>query len=856
MTCALGQWESAARILATMLQDGPSPNVVSFSACIGSDELDGEGAWGLGLSLMNSMPCQRVRPNHVTLSSILGRIGGRWQLALGIFKALQGGLRLDTAGLNAVIGAAAAVPRRRMAEGLGDCEEIQSFGQWLAAIALLSGMASIALRADVVSFTSAVAACERKWQTAVALLEPMYMAKSLGPNSITYRCLLRACENGHSWQPALELLSYMAVQRMSDRISQQRTAAACAKSGQLGKLTPLMRSTCCLEGNSEARERKDLAGRITVQVVAAAAQAFGGLVQCVSFEGTLPVEKAIAPHGACALLLRKRCFRDTQTGGSTAMCSDVLSSEKKWSTRVGAMSQHMGDAVERPAELLIRELCSCRIKLRDCEGCYGRSLACIRMARSKLTTPQCEVVERRMAFELGPIAHGFLQSMEATAHSAESGRGLGEATHLLLLARIMLDNASCWGMVGERHALALDTAEAQQNVAEVISGDRYCLIWAASPSQSALAPHEALDIDASRSDVDTNSIIEKLAGGLKLLSMVRSQSWLEEWLWKLRVQIPTFSDVAGGFNFTISDGLCTNFKVDHILTAAVYHGLNITASGLSIHCTLKWDAQSTLISSLHFNGDVLATVGNGMLGGPITMVSDSLDPPLPSAIHAQDCSGRVQVDLEFTGSGMSTVLQFLKPLIQSALNKRLTALICTNVDSVINSKGSEALQNVSQEIREMLKDWHQSSKNSYPVLGPGYSWVLECAHDLMAAFVDSFKHGRHEGDEKAYRNMHQACRHVGVCCPTILIALSFLDCVMSKVIADPKKELVDFGQNSGLDAWQIFRTVDLAELGVWLLGAWACIVARELEGLMFCHATPRACLLYQYLLLPAGEGRG
>ena len=46
-----------------------------------------------------------------------------------------------------------------------------------------------------------------------------------------------------------------------------------------------MRSTCCLEGNSEARERKDLAGRITVQVVAAAAQAFGGLVQCVSFEG-------------------------------------------------------------------------------------------------------------------------------------------------------------------------------------------------------------------------------------------------------------------------------------------------------------------------------------------------------------------------------------------------------------------------------------------------------------------------------------------------------------------------------------------------------------------------------------------
>ena len=101
---------------------------------------------------------------------------------------------------------------------------------------------------------------------------------------------------------------------------------------------------------------------------------------------------------------------------------------------------------------------------------------------------------------------------------------------------------------------------------------------------------------------------------------------------------------------------------------------------------------------------------------------------IANAASLQPC----KVDLEFTGSGMSTVLQFLKPLIQSALNKRLTAsrhaacafglvttilfascyyfmmmimiivimssrsflwtlalqaLICTNVDSVINSKG-------------------------------------------------------------------------------------------------------------------------------------------------------------------------
>ncbi|CAE7290805.1 unnamed protein product [Symbiodinium microadriaticum] len=182
--------------------------------------------------------------------------------------------------------------------------------------------------------------------------------------------------------------------------------------------------------------------------------------------------------------------------------------------------------------------------------------------------------------------------------------------------------------------------------------------------------------------------------------MVRSQSWLEKWLWNLRVQIPVFSDVRGGFNFTISNGLCTNFALVHVHTGAVYGGLNITASGLSIHCTLHWNAQSTMISSVHFDGDVVAQVKDGVLGGPLTIVADSLQPPLPTAIKAKDCAGSIKVELDFPGS----VLDWLKPLIQSALNKRLTGLICTELDTAINGKGSEALQNVSHTIREMLKD--------------------------------------------------------------------------------------------------------------------------------------------------------
>ncbi|CAE7214478.1 unnamed protein product [Symbiodinium pilosum] len=73
-------------------------------------------------------------------------------------------------------------------------------------------------------------------------------------------------------------------------------------------------------------------------------------------------------------------------------------------------------------------------------------------------------------------------------------------------------------------------------------------------------------------------LVETFTGGLQLLSKLRSESWLEKWLWNLRIQIPTFSDAQGGFKFTVSDGLCTNFKLQHIRTEAVYQGLSMTAA--------------------------------------------------------------------------------------------------------------------------------------------------------------------------------------------------------------------------------------------------------------------------------------
>ncbi|CAE7235226.1 TMCO4, partial [Symbiodinium necroappetens] len=241
VTCAFGPWEASSRLLSMARQavekvDGPKPNVVSFTACIGSLEPESDATWDRGLSLMILMRRQRVRPNCVTVSAALGSIGGRWRLALSILSSVsQAGLRRDTVALNAAMGTTAVVLRRRLAEELCGSEEIVSSGQWLAANVLLWDLSSSALCADVVSFSSVVAACELKWRMAVAICEPMCLRKAQ-PNLITHRCLLRALENGGRWQSARDLLSSMTAQRISDKISQQHTAAACAKSGPLGSV--------------------------------------------------------------------------------------------------------------------------------------------------------------------------------------------------------------------------------------------------------------------------------------------------------------------------------------------------------------------------------------------------------------------------------------------------------------------------------------------------------------------------------------------------------------------------------------------------------------------------------------------
>ena len=101
---------------------------------------------------------------------------------------------------------------------------------------ILSGLSSIQLEADVISYNAAIAACEKgsRWQQSLLLLSEMHVA-SLLANLITYNAAMTACANVWIWLQALSLLQQVEQQLQGNVFTFAEGLRACeANSPALG----------------------------------------------------------------------------------------------------------------------------------------------------------------------------------------------------------------------------------------------------------------------------------------------------------------------------------------------------------------------------------------------------------------------------------------------------------------------------------------------------------------------------------------------------------------------------------------------------------------------------------------------
>ncbi|CAL1144974.1 unnamed protein product [Cladocopium goreaui] len=241
-----GAWSAALQLLQRMGQAGPQPNLLSWSATISScEDTEKAGEWNVAHHLLQQMKITGFRPNAVTFSGCISACTA-WGRALQLLKRMRKGLlRVDDICLNAQLDAIAPSPLRRQAVRHGGGTEVKRPFAWPLAFRTLHWMMQTAIRADVISFSCAVASCELKdqvplWWKALGLLETMALTQ-VKMNILTLRGALNACEmagDRSQWRVSIALLKGVG----KDVISHNGVLYCCLQAGQLQKALVLLQT--------------------------------------------------------------------------------------------------------------------------------------------------------------------------------------------------------------------------------------------------------------------------------------------------------------------------------------------------------------------------------------------------------------------------------------------------------------------------------------------------------------------------------------------------------------------------------------------------------------------------------------
>eukprot|EP00439_Symbiodinium_sp_Y106_P032556 s1082_g3.t3 len=211
-----GHWQSALCLLSDSTRRPPNADGWKFyssamSAC------EPTTAWSCALCLLAGSRATDAT-SVAGFSACASALGSsrRWDLSLLLLE-VQGACRatLDLISYNTAIAA---------------CEKA---ARWEQALLLLEQLPLANLRADAVSFNACISACEAcaRWEVALGLLDQIHEAKCL-PDVVSYSAAISAMEKGFQWTRALSLLLEMSqVACLPDVICFNAALGACESCG-------------------------------------------------------------------------------------------------------------------------------------------------------------------------------------------------------------------------------------------------------------------------------------------------------------------------------------------------------------------------------------------------------------------------------------------------------------------------------------------------------------------------------------------------------------------------------------------------------------------------------------------------
>eukprot|EP00928_Gymnodinium_smaydae_P032806 TRINITY_DN23672_c0_g2_i1.p1 TRINITY_DN23672_c0_g2~~TRINITY_DN23672_c0_g2_i1.p1 ORF type:complete len:707 (-),score=122.39 TRINITY_DN23672_c0_g2_i1:85-2205(-) len=207
--------DKALALLDRLRETGPLPLRDPRDYTLAAGALGWAHRWTEALGLLSEMAQVQLPSNLITFNAVLSAIeqGHRWDAALSLLMdACVHGLTPKTISANIVISA---------------CEKS---GEWYRGLALFEDMLGRGMRHSLVSYTVAISCCGRgaKWQAAIALLQAAD-EKAVSLDTIAFNAAIAAADR--RWPAALALLA-----ELRRRAAVQR-AAGTARGAQ-GDLSP------------------------------------------------------------------------------------------------------------------------------------------------------------------------------------------------------------------------------------------------------------------------------------------------------------------------------------------------------------------------------------------------------------------------------------------------------------------------------------------------------------------------------------------------------------------------------------------------------------------------------------------
>ncbi|CAK0797400.1 unnamed protein product [Prorocentrum cordatum] len=192
------------------------------------DRLGRQRRWRQALARLGGMPRLRLAPSATTCAAAVGACmrGHCWEGAVACVRAACGrGLRVDAADLVSYNSALSA------------CERA---GRWAVCLQLLREARGVRLRPDAASFVTAARACEagRWWSTSLALL------REAAANQAVLNAAIAACGAVGRWRLALAVLEEMSAGASldADLVSYGAAISAGEKAQQWAAALSLLRT--------------------------------------------------------------------------------------------------------------------------------------------------------------------------------------------------------------------------------------------------------------------------------------------------------------------------------------------------------------------------------------------------------------------------------------------------------------------------------------------------------------------------------------------------------------------------------------------------------------------------------------